>query len=118
MEKYLQKNNINFIRQKRFDWLGKKSLDFYLPEHNIAIECQGHQHFEFIDFFKRGNNSFEEQINRDIEKFNKLKENNIKMLYLLPNKSTDYSKVNQIQEIYTKNNTFTNCNDIIKIITN
>ena len=43
---FLEKNNISFEAQVRFDWLGKQSLDFYLPDHNIAIECQGKQHFE------------------------------------------------------------------------
>jgi hypothetical protein len=39
MEKILIENNINFIKQKRFTWLNRLSLDFYLPEHNIANEC-------------------------------------------------------------------------------
>lgn len=53
-EKYLKEFKISFIKQKKFDWLRYKnplSLDFYLPEYNIAIECQGRQHFIPIDFF-------------------------------------------------------------------
>ena len=42
---FLKENNIEFETQKRFKWLGGKSLDFYLPKYNIAIECQGLQHF-------------------------------------------------------------------------
>lgn len=46
----LQKNNINFIEQHSFDWLkngkGIQTLDFYMSLYNIAIECQGAQHFE------------------------------------------------------------------------
>ena len=42
----LEKNNIVFIEQYREKWLSKQSLDFYLPEYNIAIECQGMQHFK------------------------------------------------------------------------
>lgn len=41
----LSDNNIEFIPQKRFKWLGRQSLDFYLTEYNLAIECQGKQHF-------------------------------------------------------------------------
>ena len=26
-------------------------LDFYLPKHNIAIECQGEQHFRAVKYF-------------------------------------------------------------------
>jgi very-short-patch-repair endonuclease len=116
MEKMLRENNINFIIQKRFTWLNRLSLDFYLPEHNIAIECQGQQHFISIEFFDTKDDDFQKRINRDIDKFNKLKENNIKILYLLPNNSTDYTIINQIQEIYTKDNTFINGDDIINYI--
>ena len=52
--KILKNNNILFDRQKRFDWLGRQSFDFYLPEYNIAIECQGIQHFEPVDFAGKG----------------------------------------------------------------
>jgi len=53
MEKYVQllleKNNIKFIKNYRnFDWLRNirpLELDFYLPDYNIAIECQGIQHY-------------------------------------------------------------------------
>ena len=48
---FLTKQNINFEFQKHFDWLGRQSLDFYLPDYNIAIECQGSQHFEPNEFF-------------------------------------------------------------------
>lgn len=38
--------NIKYERYKKFSWLKKQNLDFYLPDYNIAIECQGIQHFE------------------------------------------------------------------------
>ncbi len=41
----LTENNIQFETQKKFKWLGKQSLDFFLTDYNIAIECQGRQHF-------------------------------------------------------------------------
>ncbi len=43
--KFLTEKNIRFEAKKHFQWLGKQHLDFYLPEHNTAIECQGEQHF-------------------------------------------------------------------------
>ena len=33
---------------------GYQSLDLYLPDFNIAIECQGIQHFKPIDFGGKG----------------------------------------------------------------
>jgi hypothetical protein len=53
VEKILTEKNIFFIKNFReFDWLKNKyplELDFYLPEHNIGIECQGIQHFKPIE---------------------------------------------------------------------
>ena len=46
----LEQNNITYEPQMKFPWLRSNKnwpmkLDFYLPEHNIAIECQGNQHY-------------------------------------------------------------------------
>ena len=76
---FLNKNEIEFEYQKKFDWLGKQSLDFYIQKYNIAIECQGKQHFGFggwnEDF------DFEKQIERDSIKNELCNKNNIKLLY-------------------------------------
>ena len=55
VRKHLKDRGIKFIGQKRFNWLGYQSLDFYLPDYNIGIECQGIQHFEPVDFSGKGN---------------------------------------------------------------
>ena len=50
----LTENNINFEQEKKFEDLTyKKKLpfDFYLPNYNIVIECQGLQHFKSIKFY-------------------------------------------------------------------
>ena len=54
IEKLLIKNNITFIRQKRFSKCKNKyslPFDFYLPDHKICIEYDGIQHFEPIKQF-------------------------------------------------------------------
>ena len=69
----LTENNIPFEQQKTFDWLKYKNnlfLDFYLPEHNIAIECQGGQHFKSVDYFG-GENEFKLIQERDKTKISK-----------------------------------------------
>jgi predicted Zn-ribbon and HTH transcriptional regulator len=52
---FLIRNNIEFIREKRFeDCRGKKQtmpFDFYLPDLNLLVEFQGVQHFEAIEWF-------------------------------------------------------------------
>lgn len=77
---WLIENNINFQSQKRFDWLGKQSLDFYLLDYNIAIECQGIQHFKPIDYFG-GKDGLEIIRNRDILKKRLCDEHKINIIY-------------------------------------
>lgn len=87
----LEENNIKFIPQMNFDWLRYKCpqyLDFYLPEYNIAIECQGIQHFIPIDYF----GGEEGLINSKLRDSNKLKlcvQNGIELLYFSDNKYED-----------------------------
>lgn len=53
INKYLILNNINFIREKRFnDCKNKKTLpfDFYLLDYNICVEFDGHHHFKPVTF--------------------------------------------------------------------
>lgn len=81
IQSFLKNVNISFSRQKTFEWLKYKKhlfLDFYLPDYNIAIECQGEQHFNVVEHFKE---SFEICQIRDKIKKNLCKENNIKLFY-------------------------------------
>lgn len=83
ISKFLNKHNISYIPQKQFDWLKikqKLSLDFYLPDYNIAIECQGLQHFKSIDAFG-GNKAFEDILYRDKIKKELCDKNGIRILY-------------------------------------
>ena len=79
------KKNVLFEEQKKFDWLRYKkplSLDFYLPEYNVAIECQGIQHFEPQNWFgSRKNDRFTEVLKRDKLKKELCEKHGIKMFY-------------------------------------
>lgn len=83
----LDENEIKYIYQFREKWLGKQSLDFYLPDYNIAIECQGEQHFKEIFYRseKWKKDKREETLKkikeRDIKKFHKCKNNGIEIVY-------------------------------------
>ena len=48
---FLDLEGIEYVAQKRATWLGRQSLDFYIPKYNIAIECQGKQHFVPAEHF-------------------------------------------------------------------
>ena len=80
IENMLEENNITYEKQKKFKWLGKKSLDFYIPKINVAIECQGEQHYRPIDYFG-GKKNFLAQHKRDEDKKKLCDKNNITILY-------------------------------------
>lgn len=61
MMMYLNNHNIEFIQQKMYkDCLSHHNnhfrFDFYLPNDNIIIECDGNQHFEPIKFTSKNYN--------------------------------------------------------------
>ena len=104
VENYLNENNIIFEKQKRFEWLGKMSLDFYLPEIYLAIECQGKQHFGMGGWSKNFN--FDEQKKRDEIKYNLCKENNINIIY--------YTNINICKKYFSK--LFFNIKDLLTYV--
>ena len=79
----LDNNEIEYIEQcghGTFEWLEKQTLDFYLPKYNVAIECQGGQHFEPIEHFG-GEKEFEILKERDNRKLLKCQQHQIPILY-------------------------------------
>lgn len=91
----LTEHNIEFVYQYRDKWLGKQSLDFYLPEYRIAIECQGEQHFQKV--YYRSKNWTEEKAKSNYSQIKKRDENkrdkcikqNIQLIYYA-NKHYEY----------------------------
>ena len=79
---FLEKHDITFSQEHSFDWLKRKNnlrLDFYLPQYNIAIECQGLQHFKEIPYFNRI--TFRDQKLNDKIKYDLCQKHGIKVLY-------------------------------------
>lgn len=104
IRQFLTENKIEFEEQKMFDWLGKLKLDFYIPQYNIAIECQGIQHFYPIEHFG-GDKALNENKERDERKHSLCNNNNVNILYytltefddLLPNKIHFSTKENLLK---------------------
>ena len=95
IETKLNEMNVNFEKQKTFNWLKSKRnmrLDFYLPEYNIAIECQGKQHFDNIEYFG-GNDGLKYRKYNDMIKLKLCKEHNVNLLYF--NYDDDINKFEQ-----------------------
>lgn len=76
----LESNDIAYECGKHFPWLGLQHLDFYLPKYNIAIECQGEQHFIPSSKFNKSR-SLNDIISYDSNKFNACEENNVILIY-------------------------------------
>lgn len=74
----LKCNGIEYQREKMFPWMGKKRLDFFLPGKNIAIECQGVQHFYPYGSDDR---DFEARKQRDTDKYNECTSNGVQVFY-------------------------------------
>ena len=84
----LYNNKIKFQKEKTFEWLKNKQnlyLDFYLEDYNIAIECQGIQHFIPIKRGKmtkeKAQKNFEEIRINDLIKQSLCQDHNIEILY-------------------------------------
>ena len=105
---YLLKNNISFTFNKKFEWLRNKnpmSLDFYLPDYNIGIECQGEQHLvEGRNFTNKS------QLSNDLLKNKLCEENGVKLLYF---GDTPIDDINCNKNIYNKKNYFIDRNELM-----
>lgn len=107
----LSNNNLEFIQFYKTKWLDKQSLDYFLPKYNIAIECQGKQHFGEGGWTKdktKREEYFKIQLERDERKYKLCKENGIQLLYY----SNMKPKFKYFDEVHT------NLNEIITIIKN
>jgi len=71
--------NLEVIHHGSPDWLGRQHFDIWIPEINCAIEFQGQQHDEPIEFFG-GELAFKANQNRDQIKKEKSKNNNVLLI--------------------------------------
>jgi very-short-patch-repair endonuclease len=97
--KFLDKNNIKYNHQYKFDdcfYINKLIFDFYLPNQNICLEFDGKQHFEPIKIFG-GVEAFEKLKLRDKIKNEYCIEKGIKMIRI------SYEDINIIDKILEEN---------------
>lgn len=93
IKKILDKHEIHYESQKRFEKLSKTlSFDFFLPEENVLIEFQGEQHYHPIKYFG-GEEKFKKQIENDNKKRIFCKNEKYKLLEI------SYQEINNIEKI-------------------
>ena len=97
IKNWLDNNNVEYVYQYRNKIFGLQSLDFYLPKYNIAIECQGEQHFRPVKYF-----GGIKEYNK-VKKLDKIKKeicdnNNIKLIYYVAIKKYQTNSLNEIHE--------------------
>lgn len=111
--RFLNNQKIKFTHEKHFDWLGQQHLDFYLVDYNVAIECQGEQHFKGTNYGSStltNEESFELVKERDIKKNKLCEENNVHLIYFANKK---HIKNVDLLPIYSNSNLFTDINDLL-----
>ena len=97
VKNWLDNNNIEYVYQYRNKIFGLQSLDFYLPKYNIAIECQGEQHFRPVKYF-----GGIKEYNK-VKKLDKIKreicdKNGIRLIYYIRIKKYQTNSLNEIHE--------------------
>jgi hypothetical protein len=114
---YLNNNKINYIFQHKLKNLGKKTLDFYLPDYNIAIECQGEQHYIPTSFGSMTNDEsnevFEKRKELDLLKSNECKKENIELIYFTIPNYFHNKNINIYTEFYQDKKVFTDIKSLI-----
>lgn len=110
IKKLLYESGFRFEIHKTFPWLKYKTnlhLDFFLPDNDLAIECQGSQHFKSVKYFG-GDEDFIKRVERDKIKKRLCKENGVKILYYTKSKegkmrpdhfSSELEIINEIKKI-------------------
>jgi len=95
IQKFLDKNKINYIKQHTFlncKYKKKLRFDFFIPTLNMCIEFDGIQHFKSIDYFG-GKKSYDKICKNDKIKKEYCTSNNISLFRI---KYTDFYNINNI----------------------
>jgi len=85
IQRYHEKNNINFIPQKEFEGLvglggGNLSYDSFAIDYNLLIEYQGEQHEKYLPWFHKTIEDFEKQVEHDKRKKEYAEQNGYNLL--------------------------------------
>ena len=91
----LKELNVIFERRVRPSWMQGLELDIFIPSLNIAIECQGIQHYQPVSRFG-GVEGFNKRTTNDAKKIDLCKQHGIQLYHI---KYDDKNVRNTIQNI-------------------
>ncbi len=96
---WLDIHNVSYIGQFKVNLPREMSvrtylkIDFYVPKYNIFIEFHGKQHYEYIPFFHRAEDSFAKQQERDAQLRKYCKQHKIKLIEIPYTELSDIDKI-------------------------
>jgi hypothetical protein len=80
--------NVKVVHQARPEWLKPQTIDVYIPSLDLAIEYQGAQHFQPVEFFG-GKEAFEKLKKRDRRKAQVCSAHNVRLIYFRYDEAID-----------------------------
>lgn len=98
---FLEKNCISYIQQYQLT-NSKQRFDFFLPELNLAIEYNGAQHYQYIEFFHKTYEGFIQYQQRDLKKKQYCHDHGIQLLII---SYKDYKDIEKILHEYISSTT-------------
>lgn len=93
-------SNTKVIQHGRPTWLGRQHFDIWFPNWNIAVEYQGRQHFEPVEFFG-GKETFHKTVELDKRKATLAEKHDVQLLIVAETDTHD-NVVRDINSILKK----------------
>lgn len=100
---------MEYIFNKKFskvrpDWLDGLELDMYSEELKLAVEYNGKQHYEFVEYFHKTNDNFKKQQKRDTKKIALCEKRNVELIVIPYNKANENTIYHYILDQLKENN--------------
>lgn len=114
-------NSIYYETQVRHKKLGRQTIDFYLPQNHLYIECQGQHHYMPVKFDKSSSDeeaekSYNKRVKLDKEKYDVLTSEGNIVVYYVSLSQMGMSNVDIHGGWYSDKLVFTSRIDLIKYI--
>jgi len=122
IQRMLENEDLYFERNVYIN-LGKQTIDFFIPQKKVYIECQGEQHYIPTKFKQDMSDEDAEEMLKirkqlDYDKFNKIKETDCELIYYTDVNTFHNKDVDVLSGLYNDKMVFTNIANIRDYINN